>query len=176
MRIVKIRYTFRIEDFEDLCVTAERLTPHVRRIKFAAVMAGWLLSVAPFLAAPGLWPPDKFLLGMEPMALCLVACGLQNVRRRARKFYAAAVTDKDYEADISEGGVMTMCRVGRSELKWEAFQRVIEGDDAIALVSDAVMYVFPKRAFTAEQLDEFKKLIASHVPVRDGKTRTIRLL
>ena len=174
---MKIRYTFRIEDFEDLCVTAERLTPHVRRIKFAAVMAGWLLSVAPFLAAPGLWPPDKFLLGMEPMALCLVACGLQNVRRTRQKFYAAAVTDKDYEADISEGGVMTMCRVGRSELKWEAlpesYRRRRRNSPGL---SYAAMYVFPKRAFTAEQLDEFKKLIASHVPVRDGKTRTIRLL
>lgn len=65
--------------------------------------------------------------------------------------------------------------MGRGEMKWEAFQRVIEGNGAIALVSDAMMYVFPKRAFTSTELEEFKDLIAVHVSVWDGKTKTIRL-
>jgi YcxB-like protein len=173
---VKVHYTFRIEGFEDICATNENLAPRVRRSRFASMMAGLLLSVSPFLAAPGLWPPDKFLLGMEPMALILFVCAFQNARRRARKVYAAAVTDKEYEATIDDGGVTTSSPVGRGEMKWEAFQRVIEGDEAIALVADAMMYVFPKRAFTSSELEEFKELIASHIPVWDGKTRTIRLL
>jgi hypothetical protein len=140
------------------------------------MMAGLFLSVSPFLAAPGLWPPDKFLLGMEPMAFVLFACGLQNVRRRARRFYAAAVTDKEYEATIGDEGIGTSSLAARGEMKWESFQRVIEGDEAIGLVADAMMYVFPKRAFTPTELEEFKGLIALHVPVWDGKTRTIRLL
>ena len=90
--------------------------------------------------------------------------------------YAAAVTEKEFEAEIGEDGIMTTSAVARGESKWEAFQRVIEGGEAIALVSDAMMYLFPKRAFTSEQLEEFKSLIAARVPVRDGKTRTIRLL
>ena len=55
--------------------------------------------------------------------------------------------------------------VGRGEMKWETFQRVIEGHEAIVLVADTVMYVFPKRAFTSTELEEFKELIAAHVPV-----------
>ena len=173
---MKIHYTFRIEDFEDICVIAENLSPQVRRIRFASIMAGLLLSVSPFLVAFGLWPPDKFLLGMEPMAFVLIACGLQNARRRARKVYAAAVTDKNYEAIIDGEGITTSSPVGTGHMKWEAFQRVIEGSEAIALVSDAMMYVFPKRAFTPAELEDFKRLISLHVPVWDSKTRTIRLL
>jgi len=173
---VKIHYTFRIEDFEDICDANENLTPSIRRIRFASMLAGILLSVSPFLAAPGLWPPDKFLLGVEPIAFILFACGLQNARRRARKFYAAAVTEKEYEAIIGSEGITTSSPVGRGEMKWEAFQRVIEGDGAIGLVADAMMYVFPKRAFTPTELEEFKQLMAAHVPVWDRKTRTIRLL
>ena len=173
---MKIRYRYRIEDFEDICVTAERLVPRVRRMRLASIVLGCVLSVAPFLTSAGLWPPDSFLLGMEPMALCLIVCGFQSTRKRARKMYAAAVTEKEFEAEIGEDGIMTTSAVARGESKWEAFQRVIEGGEAIALVSDAMMYLFPKRAFTSEQLEEFKSLIAARVPVRDGKTRTIRLL
>jgi len=132
--------------------------------------------IAPFVTGGGITHPDQFLLGMGPFALCFFVWGFQSPRHRARKVYADAITGMEYEATITEDGITTVSSVARGELKWAAFSRVIEGNDATALVSDAVMYVFPKRAFSPEQLEAFKKLTSAHVPVWDGKNRTVRLI
>jgi YcxB-like protein len=173
---MQVHYSYLIEDFEDICVTADRLVPRSHRIRFASVIAGCLLLVAPFLTSAGITHPDRFLLGMSPFGFCLLACGFQSPRRRARKIYACAVTGMEYDATITDEAIITSSPVARGELKWKAFSRVIEGDDALALVTDAVMYLFPKRAFAPAELEEFKNLISKHVPVWDGKSRTIRLL
>ena len=171
-----IKYSYRIEDFEDVSVTADRLIPRLHRIRFASIIAGSLLLVSPFLAGGGITHPDQFLLGMGPFAVCFLLWGFQSPARKARKLYATAMTGMEYEATITDDGITTVSPVTRCELKWEAFSRAIEGNDAIALVSYAVMYLFPKRAFSAEQLEEFVKLASSRVPVWNGKIRTVRLL
>jgi hypothetical protein len=173
---VIVKYVHRMEDFEDACRAADRSVPRFRRIRIASVIAGALLIVAPFLAGAGILHPDKFLLGMEPIAFCFLVCGLQSPRGRARKIYAAAVTDKEYEATITEDGIATASPLARGEFEWAAFQKVLEGETTVALISDAMMYVFPNRAFSAEQLQEFKKLISNHVPASDGKAKQIGLL
>ena len=173
---MQVHHSYRIEDFEDICVTADRLVPRLHRIRFASVIARCLLIGAPFLTGAGVTHPDRVLLGMSPFGFCFLVCGLQSPRRKARKVYACAVTGMEYDATITDDAIITVSPVARGELKWEAFSRVIEGDDAFALVTDAVMYLFPKRAFAPDQLKEFKSLISKHVPVWDGKSRTIKLL
>jgi YcxB-like protein len=70
----------------------------------------------------------------------------------------------------------TVSPLAESELKWAAFSRLIEGQTAIALVVDGIMYVLPKRAFSKEQLDGFMELLRRHVPVWDAKVRSVRLI
>ena len=76
----------------------------------------------------------------------MISCGvLQNPRRVARKYYAAAIDGTEYEASINEDAITTKSSTGYSVLQWTAFSKVIEGQNAIGLVDKTIMYVFPRR-------------------------------
>jgi YcxB-like protein len=161
-----VRYSFKIEDFEEIAEVADKLTPRRHAIRFALVCVGVLLLIAPFLAGTDFLHPDRFLLGMCPFAFWLIACViLQNPRRVARKYYAAEVDGTECEASINEDGITTKSSTSQVVLRWTAFSRVIEGQNAIALVEKTIMFVFPKRAFSQEQWDKFLSLLRQHVPV-----------
>jgi hypothetical protein len=171
-----IRYSYRIEDFEEVAEVADKLVPRRRAIRFGLVWVGVLLLIAPFLAGPGLLHPDPFLLGMSVFAVVMISCGvLQTPRRVARKYYAAAIDGTDYEASINEDAITTKSPTGYSVLQWTAFSKVIAGQNAIGLVDKTIMYVFPRRAFTPEEWDKFLSLLRQHVPVWDGPERSVRL-
>jgi len=172
-----IRYSYKIEDFEEIVEVADKLAPRRHAIRFGLVCVGVLLLIAPFITSSGPLHPDLFLLGMSPFGVCMILCVvLQNPRRVARKYYAPEVQDLEYQATIAQDGITTTSPTGRSELRWAAFSRVIEGKDALAVVEKTTMYVFPRRAFSEQQWAEFIALLREHVPVWDGKTRSIRLL
>jgi len=171
-----IRYSHRIEDFEEAAGVADKLVPRRRAIRFGLVCAGVLLLVAPFLASPGLVHPDPFLLGLSVFSIAMIACGLQNPRRFARKQYAAMIDGTEYEASINEDAITTRSPTGYSVVQWAAFSRVIQGENAVGIVDKAMMYVLPRRAFTQDQWAEFLSLLRQHVPVWDGPVRSIRLL
>src|SRR5258708_5032682 len=163
-----IRYSYKIEDFEEIAEVADKLAPRRHAIRFGLVCVGALLLIAPFLTGGGPSHPDPFLLGMSPFGVCMILCGiLQNPRRVARKYYAPEVEGTEYEATIKQDGITTTSPTGRSELRWTAFSRVIEGKNALGLVEKTTMYVLPKRAFSQEQWADFISLIREHVPVWD---------
>jgi hypothetical protein len=173
-----IRYSYRMEDFEEIVEVADKLAPRRHAVRFALVCLGAFLLVAPFITSSGPLHPDPFLLGMSPFAICMIVCVvLQNPRRVARRYYAPEIAHvTEYQATIEQDGITTVSPTGRSELKWTAFSRVIEAKSALALVEKTTMYVFPKRAFDSEQWTDFTSLLRQHVPVWDGKTRSVRLL
>ncbi len=173
---MKVRYSYKIEDFEEICEVADNLSPRRRRIRFGLVFVGILLFLVPFLTSSGPSQPDKFLLGMSPFGVVLIVCGLRNPRRVARKYYGPEVDGREFEVTIDEGGITTTSSTARTEFQWTAFTRVIEGPNAVALVERTVMYLFPKRAFTSEQWGEFLTRLREHVPVWDANTRSVRLL
>ncbi len=173
---IRARYAYRIEDFEDIAMSSDRLTPRGRRIRAALTFTGVLLLVSPFLAGSGFTHPDEFLLGMVPMAFCLIAWGQRSVRRAARKQYAACVTGREDDVILADDGITVLSSIGRTELKWAAFSSVIEGKTAIALVFNGLMFLLPRRAFGDEQWAEIVSQLQARVPVWDGKTRTVRLL
>jgi hypothetical protein len=74
--MMTIMYTLRIEDFEDVSVTADALVPKLHRIRGGLILAGCLSLVAPYLTGAGPSHPDQFLLGMSPLGLCLIVAGL----------------------------------------------------------------------------------------------------
>ncbi len=132
-----------------------------------SVVAGALLLCSPFLAGYSVSHPDQFLLGMSPFALCLMLWGLQSPKKSARKFYARAMNGTEYQAVITDEGITTLSPTVRTELKWAGFSRVIEGQKTLALVYETVMYLFPKRAFNAEQWAEFLGQVHERVSVSD---------
>lgn len=166
-----VQYSYRIEDFEEV---ADKLVPRRHAVRFGLVCAGVLLLIAPFLVGPSLLHPDPFLLGMS--VFVMISCGvLQNPRRVARKYYAAAIDGTEYEASINEDAITTKSSTGYSVLQWTAFSKVIEGQNAIGLVDKTIMYVFPRRAFTPQEWDKFLSFLRQHVPVWDGPVRSVRL-
>jgi YcxB-like protein len=172
-----VRYSFKIEDFEEIAEVADKLAPRRHAIRFSLVCVGVLLLIAPFLAGTDFLHPDRFLLGMCPFAFWLIACViLQNPHRVARKYYAAEVDGSECEASVNEDGITTKSSTSQVVLRWTAFSRVIQGQNAIALVEKTIMFVFPKRAFSQEQWDQFLSLLRQHVPVWDGTNRRISLL
>ena len=177
MHKMDIRYSHKIEDFEEIVEVADKLAPRRHAIRFALVCVGVLLLIAPFLAGSGPLHPDRFLLGMSPYGISMIACAiLQNPRRRARRYYAPEIKGTEYEATINQNGITTASPTDRAEFKWAAFSSVIEGENVLALVVTTTMYVFPRRAFSHEQWADFISLLRKHVPVWNGQTRTILLL
>jgi hypothetical protein len=171
-----VRYSYKIEDFEELAEVADHVVPRRRAIRFGLVCVGVLLLVAPFLAGPGFLHPDQFMLGLSVFAIPMIAWGLNTPRRLARRQYAAMIDGTEYQASINEDAVTTKSSTGHSVLQWSAFSRVIQGQNAVGIVYKAMMYVFPRRAFTQDQWADFLSLLRKHVPVWDGPTRSIRSL
>jgi hypothetical protein len=161
---MKIHYSYRREDFEDISEVADKARPKNRRIRIAYILLGVWILILPFLAAWSLRHPDWSLWPIYPVALFLICMGLQTPKRIARRQYSSAVPRYAYDAEISENGIVTSSPSVRTELRWEAFSRCIGGNNVVGLVCEAVMYLFPRRAFTKEQWTEFMRLIAEHVP------------
>ncbi len=66
-------------------------------------------------------------------------------------------------AQIDETGISMTYATGSSVNAWEGHQACFELKEMIVLqVSTTLVRVFPKRAFTAEQLTGFRKLLAEH--------------
>jgi hypothetical protein len=162
---IKVRYSYRLEDLEDVHDAADRAVPTARRTRREAVVAGCLFLIAPFLAAKSILHPEAFLLGMSPFGVCFIWWGLQNPKRDVRKRYAQAVEIfPEYEVTIEEGGITTQSPTIRTELKWEAMSQILEGKGAVGLVCENVMYVFPGRAFNQEEWDRFLGQVRERIP------------
>src|SRR5215469_6540290 len=161
---MQIHYSYRMEDFEEISEAADRDHPKNRRIRIAYVFLGVLILILPFLAAWSLGHPDWSLWPIYPVALCLICLGLQTPKRVARRQYRNAVPAYAYDAEISEHGIITSSPTARSELKWGAFSRCVRGNNVVGLTCEAVMYLFPRCAFTEEQWAEFTRLTTEHIP------------
>lgn len=172
---IKVRYTFKIEDFVEICEVSDKLRPRSRQIRFGAKCLAGVLLVTPFLTSSGPSHPDLFLLGMSSSAIFLLTWGLATPQRIARRYYEQEIDGTEYEVIITEEGLTTIAPTSRAEFQWNAFPRAVEGPNQVALIDKTIMYVFPKRAFRPEQWSEFTNLLHKHIPEWDAEIRTIRL-
>ncbi|HEY6465272.1 MAG TPA: YcxB family protein [Candidatus Acidoferrales bacterium] len=161
---MEVRYTHRIEDFEDITRAVDRLHPRSRRLRQAYILVGVLVVALPFLAAGSIRHPDPTLWPLLPFAACLIAAGAKTPSRRARKYYSKLIFPYEYKVEISDAGITTNSPTVRTELQWRAFSSVIAGKDVLALTYEGLMYLFPRRAFTDDQWTDFMRLIREHVP------------
>jgi hypothetical protein len=77
---------------------------------------------------------------------------------------AAREHESGYEAEIDETGIKTFRKGARMEIEWSAFHSRMETATGFALFYESIFFPFPKRAFTPEQLTEFRELIARKIP------------
>lgn len=162
---MEIRYSYRVEDLEEITAAAYKTKyRRAERIRISYLGIGIASLALPFLAAGSLLHPDRSLWFAVVLGVLFIYYGLQSPRRLARKRNAKTVRNEEYTATISEDGVVTVSPTVRTELKWEAFSSIIHSKTVVALTCNAVMYMFPRRAFSDEQWEEFSSLIRKHVP------------
>ena len=155
---MEVHYSYRIEDFENISEAAYKSDPRGRRHtrnRNAFLLIGATIFLLPFMASGTLYHPDWSFWPIFPVAAWLLYAGLQTPKRIARKQYKHCIFPYDYKAEISDSGIVTISPTVRTGLKWEAFSRCIDGNGVIALVYEAVMYLFPRRAFTDDQCGSF---------------------
>lgn len=163
---VEVQYAYRMEDFENITEAASKTDPRWRRHtrnRNAFRLIGATLFLLPFLASGNLYHPDWSFWPVLPLGAGLLYAGGQTPTRIARKQYRNSLFPYDYRAEISDSGIITISPAVRTELKWQAFSQCIEADGVIALVYEAAMYLFPRRAFTEQQWQEFRALISKHL-------------
>lgn len=106
-----------------------------------------------------------------PTVLALIGCaaflawlGWESTQHRWIKDYLDRNRGYEYSAELNDDGVVAETLVSETRLKWNAFESWFENDQNFALYSGLSVYMFPKRAFTPEQLAEFRDLLARKLP------------
>jgi hypothetical protein len=160
-----IRFRYDLEDYVDATIVAYReLYPYFQRQRLGAILVG--LAIVPLVLWTHTLPPpnDSISYWMMPLGLWIAwHFGSSTPTRKARKVYKPLLKDEEYEADISEVGITTVSPTIRTEMQWAAFDRVLEGETTFTAYTGAVMYVFPKCAFTAAEIEQFRNLIGEKV-------------
>lgn len=100
---------------------------------------------------------------MLPFGIWFIYYGTQTPKRIARKKYAKLIPTDESKAEISENGIVISSPLVRTEAKWQAFSQSIAVESVIAFRHGALMYTFPRRAFTDDQWSEFIGFIHQHI-------------
>jgi hypothetical protein len=80
--------------------------------------------------------------------------------RRLRDHFQKSVTNEQIVAQIDEAGVTTASSTSRTEIRWEGFRLMLDTRLTLTLLTIGnTMLVFPKRAFTEQSREEFRRLV-----------------
>lgn len=166
---MRVRYSYLLEDIEDVYDAADRAVPGARRTRREAILAGTLFLVAPFLAARSFLHPELFLLSLSPAGFGLLWWGTFSPKRDARQRYSQAVEMwPEVDVFVDSNGILMHTRAVPGELiTWDGISQSVEGRTAVGLVSRNTMLIFPERAFKTDQWDECRKLVRERVHQSD---------
>jgi len=77
----------------------------------------------------------------------------------------------------SSEGIETSSEYGNAFTRWTAFVRFVENKELILLYTQPLLfYTFPKRFFLAEQLEEFERLVRTHISPIAPKNQIMNLI
>ena len=87
-------------------------------------------------------------------------------RGQCRAIWQAKIAQGPFEVTFDEKGMVSQSSVGRVELAWDAFQKLIESPRCFLLIYSKYGYVtLPKRAFAdEEEINRFRALTGEHIP------------
>jgi hypothetical protein len=123
------------------------------RVQWLAVGIGLIAIVLTQKPSPLYW---LMLLGMFFIWVAIAYPG-----RRLRDHFRKSVTNEQIVAQIDDAGVTTASSTSRTEIKWEGFRFMLDTPMTFTLLTIANnMLVFPKRAFTEQSCEEFRRLVA----------------
>src|SRR5260221_3087444 len=149
---MEIRYRYQIEDFVELAKEFDRIHPQSRRLRRFYIYIGMVVLLVPFLESGSFTQPAHSLWWSAPIGALLICTGWYSIKKLVRAHYAESIHDYDYTATISDSGIVTISPTVRTELQWSAFSASYRTQNLLTLVHDSVMYLFPRRAFSAVQV------------------------
>jgi YcxB-like protein len=161
--MIEIRYRYQIEDFEELFGEIEKRFPRPGRLRLMFLLLGSALVLLPFLASGTITHPERDLWWTAPIGVWLICSGWPPSKAKTRKRYARAIFDYDYTATVSDSGIVTSSPTVRTELQWAAFSGYYKTENLFALIYERVMYLFPRRAFSEQQWQEFTQTVQRSV-------------
>jgi hypothetical protein len=130
------------------------------RAQWLAIGIGMIAVVLTQKPSPIYW---LMLLGMLFIWIAITYPG-----RQLKDHFQKSVTNEEVVARIDEVGITTASSTGRSEIKWEGIRLMFETSATLTLLTIGnTLIVFPKRAFTKQSCEEFRRLVVQKgVPSR----------
>jgi hypothetical protein len=159
-----VHYELTVDDFR------EGLRLFRRKGKLTLLVVGWivlltgLLVVLPVMAAFSGHDMAFTFKSLFPLALfVIIACtafwlGPHFAARR--QFNTSPSSKGPIDLEVSDSGLHFRSPTTDSKMSWQNFARVLESKSMFLLFTSVQAFlVVPKRAFTAEQLNEFRARI-----------------
>ncbi len=86
-------------------------------------------------------------------------------RGQCRAIWKSKIAQGPFEVAFDQNGMVSQSSVGRVELAWDAFQKLIESPRCFLLVYSKYGYVtLPKRAFADEaEIERFRTLVGERI-------------
>jgi len=165
--LMKIVYRISEQDFmeaRDLFIANEK--PWYRKVSrrllpwigaFVLLMQVFYLAVVPHRDIG--FTVIGFLVGFY-----LLYCGFA-LRRYFRRLYQNDHRFKhDFTAEISDQGIHVTTPFSEGLLKWNSFIRFLESEDIfMVFIAQWNFIIFPKRAFTPGEADEFRAVLQRNI-------------
>jgi hypothetical protein len=177
---VEIRYTLAFEDYAEanrlllLNTTLRRKVSYYLFVRFGLWYGIPLLGLAAagflvILYAPG-YAMNELVGSAVAIAAWAGAIGIISqvaYRMKLKRLYKEQKLAREISLRADEGGVFVARIDGTSETRfaWPAFDKAVESEQAFVLFPSLRMFLpVPKRAMTPEQQQEFRALLAAHLP------------
>jgi hypothetical protein len=152
--MIEATYVLTIDDLMEPGKEGYRRDASVKRyrLQWAVVGLGLIAIVLTQKPSPFYW---MILLG-----LLFVWNAINLPAPYLKRHFQKSVTNEQVVAQIDDGGVTIEAPTARTEMKWAAFSYALETPNTFTLFTIAnLMYVFPKRAFSEQSCEEFRRLI-----------------
>jgi hypothetical protein len=165
--IMKIIYRISEQDFmeaRDLFIANEK--PWFRRISRLLLpwIGGFVLLMQVLYLAVVPNGDIGFTIICVLVGFYLLYCGFA-LRRYFRRLYQKDHRFKhDFAAEISDQGIHVTTPFSEGLMKWNGFIRFLESKDIFMLfIAQWNFVIFPKRAFTPAQADEFRAVLQRNI-------------
>ncbi len=162
---MNIEFQRTVDDYKE-AITAQQKRPLGRKVSFALLWCVIYVVGSAALVSLGV----KQALAMMAVAACTLIPSLIFLAIRPywlrRDFLRHPNFARPVQMRIDDGGLHSESEVWSERTKWDAYVKFSETEKLFLLYLGArSVEVIPKRAFSSEQTDEFRRLVRAKFPV-----------
>ena len=173
METFPIAYEITVKDYTEAMRLLRRHVKATGMVRWGMPLVGLMIVLLPFINRELAGDYDKFLLGLSVFGAFLLFCSLTQhlTRWNSRVFYKRiGVAGENYTAHFSPEDILIESKNQQLRIKWAAFSAREESEQLFMFYSCPLMYIFPKRHFTEEQLNSLQAFLAALPHTEIGST------